>query len=271
MPRDGEGQEGPSMGTSVSFDEMEEQLKAGKPGSSDLSATLTGEGVPDDLKGKPIKDIIAEIAARKQNDAAAQAGREAAQQAIAAAQPAPAAATTRQEPEPEKELSEEELTKLYEENPVAAIKKMNEQAEKRVMRNLEGRMAPMTGGFAQLAEQKAREKYVDEFALFGAEIQQIIGTLPNPALLSNPKAWDDLVGLVRGRPGNFEKLLKHINTKTVGASAQNDQGLGAGFHAPPRSSDSPAPRGQLTDVQKAVAREMNMTDEEYVFWGRDTR
>jgi len=268
----GERDEGaPSMGTSVSFDEMEAQLAEGKPGSSDLSATLSGEGVPDDLKGKPIKDIIAEINARKATDAAAQAGREAAQRAIAAAQPAPAPAPVRAEPEPEKELSEEELTKLYEENPVAAIKKMNEQAERRVMKNMEGRIAPMTGGFAQMAEQKAREKFADEFELFGAEIQQIIGTLPNPALMSNPKAWDDLIGLVRGRPGNFEKLLTHIKTKTAGAGAQADQAAGAGFHAPPRNPGPAEVRGQLTDVQRAVAREMDMTDEEYLFWGRDTR
>lgn len=263
----------PSIGTSMTFDEMENALKTSKPAPTDLNKTLEGEGIPDDLKGKPIKDVIAEIAARKEREATAAVAEEAARRAIAAAQPAPtAAAQPAHQPEPEqKDLTEDELAKLYEEDPLKAIKVMNAQAEKRVMKNMEGRMAPMAGGFAQLAEQEARKKYASEFALFEPEIQQLISQLPNKALLSNPKAWDDLVGLIRGRPGNFERLLEHHKVNVNGATARNEQALATGFHAPPRNSPPPTPVGQLTELEKAVAREMGLSEDEYIFWRQDTR
>lgn len=254
--------------SSVSLDEMEQQLNEQQQDKSiDLSQVkLDGDDVPDDLKGKSVKEIIEQLKGTGEALRMSEAARlQGTQQPQVQPQPQP-------EPEPE-ELTQDQIREMYEQDPVKAIEAMNAQAARRAEKNFEARIKPLIEGSAAQVEAAARVKYAEEFELFGAEISSLIQSYPQAkALLANPKAWDDLVAIVRGRPGNFERLVERKMQKMSGATpeaARAEQRQAAGFTASGTARSKPAQGGvQLDPLQEEIRLKMGHTVEEYIKWMR---
>jgi len=125
--------------------------------------------------------------------------------------PAPAPAPVPQiEPEPTYDRGA--IKQLLEEgNMMEAMEAMLGFAYKKVSRDFEERIRPLANTTVTVAEQSMRQRYPDEFELFGDEI----GSLARQAgtNLSTPEAWESLIGYVRGRGSNFDKLVEYKTNK----------------------------------------------------------
>jgi hypothetical protein len=257
----------PTGPESVTLDEMEQGSRVA-PKMDDIK--LDGEGIPEHLKGKSAADLVKMLEGTQEAVRISERAREQAEltaRALAKQEAPPPPPM----PEPEPELSEEQVAELYQNDPVKAIKVLSEQAVKRAEKNLENRLGPMMRGSASAVESAARTKYAEEFELFGEEITRLAGSVPNKeAILSNPAAWDDMISLIRGRPGNFEKLIERKSAGKVAATrtaAQAEQADTIGF------TDSGAGRGRKTltqdnldSTQKEIADKMGLTPKEYAYW-----
>lgn len=251
----------PNGPESVTFDELEQQ--AVTPPAADLTQIkLEGDNVPELIRGKTIDEAMKAFGSLEQSLKASEQAR---------VQPqAQVAAPVVEEP---KELTDDELATLYDESPIKAIQAMQEQAERRASRNLESRLAPLAAGTAATVEAAARAKYADEFALFGDQITAIASQIPNArAVLSSGAAWDDLIALVRGRAGNFDKLIEHKTQQRqqpVREAARTEQRESVGF------SDSGGSRGRIASseagldaTQREIASNLGMTPAEYIKWSK---
>lgn len=256
--------------TSVSFEEIERQQAAGEQKPLDLNTVkLDGDDIPEALRGKSVQELVAKLtgteqALRLSEDARLHAERQPPAAAPVAAAPAP---------EPPKEVSDDEIRQLYEEDPIKGIEAMSARAVARAERNLESRLGPLVAGSSASAEAAARAKYPDEFELFGDDIAKVVASVPNAkVMMANPGAWSDLIALVRGRDGNFDKLLAHKQSKAADQSrrsAQELQAAQAGFSGTGGSAPSGTRSAvKLDALQQEIARNMNMTDEQYIAWMR---
>lgn len=232
---------------------------------------LQGDSVPEMLRGKSAAEAVAMMKGMSEALKLSEQARQQAELTAATAlktQPAPVAP----EPEPQ-EMSDQELAELHAENPLAAIRVMNDQAIRRAERNLESRLKPLFNGSAVSAEQQARAKYADEFALFGDQITQMATQIPNSqVVLTNPAAWDDLISLVRGRSGNIERLIEKRTATNVEATrrqAQETQIDTVGFSGTePRARPTARTVAQLDPIQREIAEKMGLTPDEYVKWSQ---
>jgi len=160
---------------------------------------------------------------------------------------------------PPAELTEDQWNELYQKNPLAAIELKQAQANKKLLDNIEQRLAPLVSGGATSAKELARAKYPDEFRLFDADIQQMLSDPRiSPASMNNIQAWDDLVSFIRGKPANFEKLIEDRANKARNKAADDAhtvQQAVAGAHT--RSDVRPLPPASASDldsVEKEIAR-----------------
>lgn len=219
--------------SAMTMDEIEESMSGDTQEKPDLSKiTADGDDIPEAYRGKSVADIIkiAEGARTQMNEStrAAQEARDAALRAEGARSAAP---PPKEEPPP-KEMTREELKALYDEDPLAAIAKIEEQAMSRVAAHVEARIAPLTAGTMSAAENWARQEFPDEFALFGDEIKGMIDSIPNKQVFSDKKGWQDAISFIRGKAGNFEKLIDHRankNNTEEGERARGRERDSAGF------------------------------------------
>jgi len=177
-------------------------------------------------------------------------------------------------PAPKKEdelpkLTREQLAELHQRDPLAAIEYMQADADRRLSENLERRLAPLISGGSTTAREAARAKYPDEFELFGGDIEKM---LSDPRVsrdaMSQPQAWEDMIAYVRGRSGNFEKLVEHRASKDKDKAARDAQAreaASAGAHTrtdvrPP----APASGVELDAVEKEIAKAIhsNLSEED---------
>jgi hypothetical protein len=258
--------------TSVTLDQMAEDQAVQTP--PDLTKIkLDADGTPELFKGKTVAEVI-EIAkglgeaVKVSESARLQA--EATAKAALSAQPKPVEAPPKVD-EP-KEMTPEELSELYSQDPIRAIATMQQQSERRVEKNLAARLEPLMNGGAASAEANARSRYSTEFELFGDQISQMAARIPgSKQVLANPAAWDDLVAYVRGQPANFQKLLDHQTakvTKTTKEEARTEQVASVGFTETTPRRPAPTTVASLDATQLEIARNMNLTPEEYVKWSR---
>lgn len=200
-------------GTSMTMEEIEAEAGGEEKPKADLDKTFAeGDDTPEAYRGKSVNEIIkiAETARGAMNDSVAAATR--------AAESAAAAATALSHPPAvvvaaPKELTREELKTLYDEDPMAALDVIQQQAMNRIAQHVEERIAPLTSGTMSAAENWAKQEFPDEFALFGDKIQGMIDSIPNKQIFSGKKGWEDAIAYVRGQKGNFEKLIDHRNNK----------------------------------------------------------
>jgi hypothetical protein len=253
------------------MDDMEQiQTQVVAPKLADMK--MEGDDVPENLRGKSATDVLLHVKALgealKISEHARTQAEMTAQTALRTAQPVAAPVV-----EGPKELTDEELTEIHSADPLKAIRIMNEQAIRRAETNLEARLSPLFQGTSRSVEDQARAKYPDEFVLFGDQISQLVGALPNAkSVMSNPQAWDDLVSLVRGRSGNIEKLIEKRTQSVVTQqreTAQAQQVETMGFtEAAGRRSAIPQTVAQLDPVMREIAEKLDMTPEEYVKWAK---
>lgn len=137
---------------------------------------------------------------------------------------------------------------------------------------LDRRLEPLAQGTIGAAEAHARQKYPVEFEIFADEINQYRQRVPASAF-TNPMAWDELMKQVRGSdPQKYvAELQKRNGITTTFESAQAASAANAGFVPPVRSAGSPTGPGgpsSLTDLQRKIAEEFNMTPQEYLHFDR---
>lgn len=240
--------------SAMTMDEIEESMSGDTQEKPDLSKiTADGDDIPEAYRGKSVTDIIkiAEGARTQMNEStrAAQEARDAALRAEGSRTPPPPP------PEAPKEMTREELKALYDEDPLAAIAKIEEQAMNRVAAHVEARIAPLTAGTISAAENWARQEFPDEFALFGDEIKGMIDSIPNKQVFSDKKGWQDAISFIRGKAGNFEKLIDHRankNNTEEGERARGRERESAGF-----SGRTTVASRQRQDTSSRAGADMN--------------
>jgi len=257
---------------SVSIDELEQvagSVTAQKPNLSELK--LESDDVPEEFKGKAVTEVLARAEQLKK---ALQLSEET-RLSLAQALEGRSKDTVQPPPPPVEEepfLTDEQIQEIFQEDALKAVRIMNDQAIRRAQKHVEARLAPILSGSQSSAEQNARQKYAAEFSLFGDQIEATAKGLPNPAVLANSSAWDDLISYIRGRPGNFDRLMAHHEQQKAGQNqqtAQQTQSEASGFTA--RSSVA-APvaqsAGELDETQKEIARTLGMDYADYVRWSK---
>lgn len=208
------------FGESVTIDDLDDKAPDDKPKGGD--ALADGDDIPDEYKGKSVNEIIKIANAARDGVRSATSAAEAARAAADVAaqsyrQPAPVA----DEP---KDLTRDELQALYDEDPVKMIEAVESQAARRIDRHIEQRLAPLTAGTMSAAENWAKEEFPEEFELFGDDLKKLVDSVPNKAVFTSKDGWQDAIAYVRGRKGNFEKLVKHRQDKEEATSRDASRG-----------------------------------------------
>jgi hypothetical protein len=232
---------------------------------------LDGEEIPESLRGKTLKEVLTlnegmsnalkvSEQARLQAEQMAQISK----RVDSIATPAPVKPV-----EEEPEMTREEIAALFEEKPLEAVEKMQEIAVRKAEKAFNQRFGVLAAGASSSLENSAKQKYGDEFAALGSEINAVIDSVPGGRnALTSEKSWDDLVAYVRGQ--NFDKMVEYKTAKNAEAAAQQAQAqqqVGTGFTAAPRRAPPPTPaNGKLDAVQLEIAKELNMSPEEYIKW-----
>lgn len=229
------------IGESVTLDDIAAELESNNA-SAVQDAKLEGDDVPEELRGKTVKEAIAFAKATKDALLLSESERKKASE------------TPHQQPETrvvleqprqqaqEVTLSKEQLSELFQSDPIAAVAYMNDKLYRQASGDIERRLAPLSAGAASAAEQTARARYADEFALFGPEISEIAKNITDKSFLGSPAAWEQIVSFVRGKEGNFDKLVEHKAKKQADKAredAQEIQRKVAGFNPPPTAGGAP--------------------------------
>jgi hypothetical protein len=246
---------------SVTFEEMEAQMaQPAVAAPVDVAtARLEGDHIPAHLRGKTVAEIM------QQTDALQQALRISEQARLAVQPQAPAVAPV---PAPEPEKTKEEMSEWMQSDPIAAMEYIEERAAKRIMAQVEGRLAPLVSGTSAQIEQQMRTKYSAEFAVLGDDIQQIIRSMPNAQqMLANQQVWEDLISYARGKPGNFEKVVAQYQGRSANPAvdARAAETVSAGFtgtsvtRAPVAASSV-----QLDSTQKDICRVLGISEADYI-------
>lgn len=235
--------------TALSMEDIEKELTETKP--ADLTAIkLEGDTVPEEFRGKTAAELVAMAKATSDALRTSEEARKA-QPAPAAPQPvivqAPAA------PKEEPLLTKEQLAELFETDPIGAVAYMQEKAVKEAEANIEKRFSGLTHGSMSMAEQSAKSRFADEFALFGDDIKRITNAMLDKTALGSVEGWENVISYVRGRPGNFEKYIEHktkVNAEAAAAAARAEQEKLVGFQPRPAAGvgpSSPAPGAQSSE------------------------
>lgn len=257
----------PVQPVDVTLEEIEAQtaLAAQEGKKLDLNSKLE-DGVPEEFKGKTVSEVLQLAKGTMDGLKVSETRRleleSKVQAPIVQAPP---------EPKLEPELTKDQLKALYDSEPMAAIEYMSTQAEKRATVNLEKRILPLLAGSATNAEEMAKRKYPDEFALFSGDIAEIVNRVPDRTVLAQPKTWDDLIAYVRGQPVNFDKLVAHKANQTGAAqlaAAHNLQVNSAGASIKSTIASPALTIGAegLDALELEIAKGLDMTPADYKLW-----
>lgn len=227
---------------------------------------LEGDNVPEELRGKTAAELI--DFNRRLTDALriSEISRQQAPTAVAPIAP---------EPVLPPKMDPEELRQMFIDDPVGAFNKMQEEWTTKAEAHLAARLQPLVSGAAAGAESNARSKYPDEFTLFENDIKAIVNGMPaqQRSALSNPAAWDDLISYVRGRPGNFEKVIDARTTKAmkdarkIGAQAAQELETGLTFTDAPRRG-APSATVAPDAATQHICDVLGMSYADYVKWSK---
>lgn len=235
----------------VTLDEMEQGVKA-----ADAADKAAADAAVDEAKRKAAGATAEDpkVAALREALRLSEESRGRLEQSLTAGREAPPP------PAPvEKELTEEELTELHSKNPIAAIQYMQARAVKTVEENLSRRLMPLVSGNASTLEDSMRQKYPDEFKVFGNEIKDFISKAPDKSTFSVAQNWEDMISWMRGR--NFDKMVEYraqkVNLKAT-EDAQAAQAVAAGTHVSSTVRTPPPPKttGSFDDTTKEIIKEL---------------
>lgn len=258
-------------GNSVSFEEME--AARNQPAATDFSKiTLDGDDIPEGLRGKSVSELLQQVSGLQKAVQISESARLAlqnSQEALTASRQA-SAPVAPQAPVSEPELNEEQLEALFQESPRKYHDYMADKQEKRILGRIQGVIAPVLGSSADLLVRDAQNRYPDEFASIGSEIQSFISALPDKSTLNNPGAMDDLVAYMRGK--HWTKFQAHLTNKNGGGLEEARESLRRETPSElPRTSSPTIARTnggkgriQLDETAREVARAMGLSDEQYI-------
>ena len=104
----------------------------------------------------------------------------------------------------------------------------------------------------------------------GQEITAIAGGITDKRILTDPRAWDELIEYARGK--HFTKFYDYKSGKSrssAAAQARETEIAAAGATFVPTETVR-APRADVVidDYTKEIARNLNMTVEEYIHWSK---
>ncbi len=268
------------------FEEMESASTTTESEFDPAAVKLEGEKVPEDLRGKSVAEVAEELkraraalkisedarlALRQSSEAVETSRRPVAPQPVAAAQPVE-----------EEELTDEKFEEMYNTNPARAMRVLAEQNQRRferkVMGELRGSVSTLASGTAGSVEQMMRQRYAEEFAILGPEIEAVKAQVPVDQL-TNPANWEQLIFYVRGQ--HVDKYLTakqqrdHSRSIEEARSEQREgtppnfsRGSNGGAEGRERGEAS-LPRGrsrELDATQKEIARTLGVSEADYKKW-----
>lgn len=271
-------QQGKHPAAAVDLDAIEDQLKAAEEsGKAPEDIKIEGDKVPERLRGKSVAEIASAMESLENAVKTSEQGRQelkdefnALKAQVTVQGPTVSVTPSTAEPVP---ISREDLDKLYEDDPLKAIRIMHEQMGQRLEKNLNARLQPLATGSADSAEANARLRYPDEFALLDTEIKTVLGNVPDRSVMNSAKSWDDLIAYVRGQ--NIDKLFEHRQTqadKKKEAEAQAAAAATVGFSGTAGAQIAPSQAAQVSNqldaTQREIAKGLDMTDEDYLKWSK---
>lgn len=164
----------------------------------------------------------------------------------------------------------EELAEMMRDDPMQVIDYLSVHLAANMDQHFERRFKPIVEGSSSSMESRYRERYKDEFELFKDDIAAVKAQV-NPAVLSTETGWDDIISYVRGRPGNFEKLVEKRTQSTVAAPSlelvRSEQRRDTGFTpAATRSSvvtDGAKNEYGLDKIQMEICEKAGWDPKEY--------
>src|SRR5437868_5478087 len=150
---------GPAVPTgagSATLEEFEQAIAApaASPKASDFK--LEGDEIPEEFRGKTAAEVVAQAKAAMSALRTSEEARVTMKTAMETRQPAPAAPAAPVVEEPE--MTREQLKELYDTDPLAAMEKFTEIAEKRATKNFNVRLGQMETSGASVAEDWARQE-----------------------------------------------------------------------------------------------------------------
>lgn len=264
----------PTGPVSMTLDEIGTQIKTieGNPKPADLTQIkLEGDDVSPLLKGKTVAEALKIASGLEQGLKLSEDARKQAETLAQSMANRPASVAEPPKPVEEPEMNQEQLDQLFETDRVKAIEYITQRSIKKAEDQVTRRLQPLFTGQMVAAETGARAQFATEFTLFGDEIQKVIEAMPDRSALSNPKAWSDLVSWVRGKPGNIEKYMTHMNNSNAAiaaAAARATQAASTGYSATGESTRSAPPVGasSLDATEREIARVMGIPDADWAKW-----
>jgi hypothetical protein len=230
------------------LDEMEESTREPAPSLK-----------PEDIKtpeGKTLAEVLEHQRRLEESLKLSESARAALQASLQKPQEQP-----RQEaPQPEREpLTREKLAEIYQEDPIKAIAMMQDDAMERAAAHVEARLSQIQAGTVDQAENWAKQEFKDEFAVLGDQIEAFRREIPNQAVFTTKKGWEDLIAYVRGQRGNFEKYLeyKQNGPARTPERARTEAEFSTGF-TPTAPVRSKIPEGPVDLDQTTVRIAMNL-------------
>jgi hypothetical protein len=189
---------------------------------SPLETKLDGDGIPEEFRGKSVKDVLSSL-----NDikaAKTRAEQEAAQWRALTA-------------------SKMEPPKTEEEDPLSAV---DPKILEGLQRRFNGQIEPMHMAVGSILKMAARAEFED-FAEYEKEATQIYNSLPAVHRYSDEYGWRFAYNMAKSTRASHapKKSATHPNM------------------APSMQPPAPA-KTELTDLQKKIAKEMDITEEEYI-------
>jgi hypothetical protein len=254
--------------TSVTLDDFSSMEANAQP--IDLKTIkLDAEGMPEELRGKSAQEVVEYATRLKEAVRISEEARVSAQQQAELALRSNQFQPQQQKaPEPEPELTREQLAEMMSNDPVAAMEYISTQTTRRVAAQYEERLRPLMSNNVNSAEDYARDKYKDEFAILGKDIDQLVASIPGGRQgMTSRQAGDDLVSLVRGR--NFDKLGEYrsqATRETRQEAAEGQSGITMRNTQAPRQQATT--NGQLDATQLEIADKLGMTPAEYINWSK---
>lgn len=261
-------------GSSTTLEEYEAATAAPAAPTKASDFKLEGDDIPEEFRGKTAAEIAAQAKAAMAALRTSEESRLTMKTALETRQPAAPAPVAEVVEEPV--MTREQLAELYATDPIAAMEKVTEIAERRAEKNFNQRLGQMESSGMGMAENWARQEFPDEFKLFGTELTEFVKKFP-PATFSTKKGWEDAVSFVRGQRGNFEKLMEHRqNPARTAAEAREAQEAAAGHSGTGNGQRGRVPAEApvvLDATQKQIAQEFINSgvfkdEAEYVKWSK---
>ncbi len=250
----------------IELDSMEEMFVPkpadnAPPPPDPNSFKLEGDKVPDQFRGKTAAEIVQmasglQDALKISEQARLQGGNNSPAPVTPAAPAAPV-------------YNRAAIQEMVESGDViGAMEQMMGYAHAVVTRDMEQRIAPLTGTVSSAAESQARSKYAEEFELFEPEIRAAVAQAGTN--MAQPQAWDMVMSYIRGQ--NIDKIIAHRTAKAqrTAESANLMPSLNDGSRraAPAgRQGGKPSKQELASDpnVQK-ILRATGMSLDDYVTW-----